>query len=1140
MLSLIASFSIPFLPAHFVMSFEPLTKLRPVQGDFVVINSLCPEQGLMTSISHVGSWQCATVQAIEFDAIMSVARSSKNPITPAMVASNIAPANAIGLPQSKLAPGVASLISEYARFLSKTDIPVIYPPSAAMVVISFGKDDHSASVPLKSYGSPLVDPCYVFPSSLASDDACIKGRVEPFHTDEYQTMPAKLVTLMFEFVCFLVPEPHIGHPVSEDEVRERQPRPGQQHKLELASLTGRAYKHKVSAFNKVETYAKPTVPRNISEVEAYVKLNHSRYNYSFGDQVLSQQPWYAFSKPPCDVAARVASICEVSARVNLSDGKKYDGHKSFRARVLQRMYLFRFFHPSHHGELHQCLDEQVGLSATTRFGRSYNTGQGQLSGSADTSIDNSVGTAFIDYMALRNSVFQGRKLSPTESWNALGMYGGDDGISGDIDPELIIKAANAFGQDYDTTTIQRGDLGVEFLNRQFGPHVWTGDVNSICNPLRALSKLWIAPVELKDPTQRFAERFSGYYRTDKHTPVLGDIVLKAHYIFGDRIGGELCSWDGFHPEDVQWPNQDSDWMLSVFHLFLPDFNFSKFDEWINSIDSAHPERIFQAPLCIPFLDTKSPKTTCVVGEELHVVPEEPNQPLLQDALFDKPTNWPEITSPQVAYVGGTDYSQRTSTTTAQINSDVALALKHPHTDAKGKIVTLQSSPKTTFECGHRDLTNSAKVCVCKWEEPKQRKGETPTDLGKRKATWFSKRAFEAKRQGLIHRCNGNNGSWTNTDDHGGRPMTKTKPMNSRDKAIANAVSDQVRRQLAKPRKTRKNIRKARKGARRVARGVSMDAEQNCLNDYAKMYCDHFSPDLLPCAPFGVSRPSLKYGARQRFSWSSGTVSTGYFLYDPYAAYNQSETSVKHTQSTSVIATTQAASAATNVVDAAVQAPFTPPNTIGPSIARVKLVGSAIRVRCTHAVQTTQGSIAAFRVRGNGSMNNANLLLSSCLSDIEAKAVSCASLLGGDWLQLMWLPADEEDEDYYVSTADFPNGTTVGGGLAGGAYGCLALIAYGTAAGQTFETEVVSYYEYISLRASVSATKTASSPEAASKIADFFSGTAANVTSSVGRYVAAHLPALITSSAKAYAAIKMAQAYIPAVVSTSKMALAIMA
>lgn len=605
------------VPTSLLLEGKPLKRLNPIFGKHVILDVMSKE-GLKRSIANSGDFIAATLPMEQLGAVNAVALVAKVPITPAMVASNIAPSSPAGLPTERLPPGHAAIIAGYIRAGTPTFPPTVYPAVESMQTISFDKHDYDAPVPLAGFGSPLIGPCYGFSDSIASDNRCIEGRVEAFRNVERPPLPPIIGEYMREFAAFMIPVAHRGHPIGDDEVSERQTRPSQRSILEEAAVTGDNYKETWGSFVKKETYQKPTDPRNIAVSPPAIKLAYSRFMYAFSDDVMSDQAWYAFNRTPKEIAARVCGIMRRAGHAVLADGNRFDAHVAYFARVLERHLLLRHFAPEHHEALNEAMDEQIAMPGVSAHGRRFNSGLARLSGSLETSNLNSCLTAFTGYCAHRNTTVNGVRKNPAQAWADLGVYGGDDSLEGDVNPEELKKSAEIMGQDYEITVVLRGYRGVEFLNRQFGPDVWNGDPSSMSNPARLLSKLWVGPTSLKEPLVRFGERLSGYYRMDRNSPVIGEITRVGHELLGDFTEGELMPWAGDIDVDSNWPNEDSGWMMDCFKEFIEDFDFDRFRTWIAAVRaSGDKELLLRAPLCTAAAETLPPvKVPMIIGDTL--------------------------------------------------------------------------------------------------------------------------------------------------------------------------------------------------------------------------------------------------------------------------------------------------------------------------------------------------------------------------------------------------------------------------------------------------------------------------------------------------------------------------------------------
>jgi hypothetical protein len=807
MLSVIGRFECPALvPTPWLIEGKRLERLRPVIGDHAVLD-IVQSDGLHRSVARLGSHEAVTLPKSLFDKAHAVAMIAKVPLTPAMVSSNVFASDASGLPTERLPPGWAAILADYTRAGVPWFPPVVYPPTECCLRVEFGKYDYDAPVALAGFGSPLIGPCYDYVITIAADDVCIRERVEKFASDTPEPevpfgtgqdidsdgpVPSSLAGYMIEFSQRLIPTPHQGHPADDDDVRERQDRPSQRAMLDELSVLGDNVRDIVKSFEKKETSVAVKDPRAISQMPK--KLDYSRFLYAFHDTVMFEQAWYAFNKTPAEIAERVCLILQAALHSVLADGSRFDGHVKRRARILERICIMRFFAPEHHSALCEAMDAQIALPGVTTEGRRYQTGYTRGSGSLETSDFNSILTAFIDYCAWRNTTVAGAKCCPDMAWSMLGIYGGDDSLAGAVDPKALKRSAELMGQDYGIKVVPRGELGVAFLNRQFGPDVWTGDPNSMSNPSRLLSKLWVGPANLKQPLTRFGERASGYFRMDRNSPVIGEICAVSHELLGDFVDGVLMPWDGKRLES-NWPNEDSGWMVDVFEKSIPDFDRDRYWDWICDMRATrNPDLLLRAPLCTsaPTVPTEV-KHPCVVGDDLLRPPDSPpgdapsdpddkgkeeawepgdeDAPSVDSEVVARPASLEEFEAaaalPRVVLdaaalvplvgANGKRISETRKSAAAVEASEAVKAAKAvkstflPAVKTAAVAKPAQAAKAAPAACTHKKKANpkgGAYPCPCTWKPRKKEAETTVVEHAKYTADWLFKRDLAAKKHGL--------------------------------------------------------------------------------------------------------------------------------------------------------------------------------------------------------------------------------------------------------------------------------------------------------------------------------------------------------------------------------------------------------
>jgi len=767
MLSLVGTYVTPVgVPTEWLLDGDRLQRLEPVLNNHACMDIVTPE-GQFRSIAVVGDYNSVTLPRDQFDAVHAVAMNASVTITAGMVSSNVGVAGPNGMPKDKLPPGHAAILTSYLRAGVPASPPIVYSSSACVLPIYFSKHDYDAPVPLKGFGSPIVGPCYEFVKSIASDDRCIKGRIEKFQdTNEdgnpvEADIPPSLAELMDAFVKLAIPIPATGEPVDEEYVMDKQDRPSQRRLLAEAALTGDFVTTTWAMFCKTETYEKPTDPRPISQAPPTIKRDYSQFMYAFHNDVMANMEWYAFNKTPRECAERLAERLKTATHCTLADGSRYDGHVKRRARVLERMLMVRHFHPKYWAELNELMDKQIGQLCRSAYGRAYYSGYARFSGSLETSDLNSMLCAFIDFCAWCNTLRDGRKLTHEEAWDMLLLYGGDDSVSGPVDPEALKIASEMMGQEYEIEVYARGEMGVNFLNRQFGPDLWEGSPDSMCNPARALCKWYVGPATLPKPIDRYAERASGQAYMDSNTPVIGQLCRIAVDLLGDRGGmGELAPFDARFPKKDNWPNEPHDWMLDMFVTFLPDFDFPKFDAYIDDIrqcrDIEKAKRmLLQAPLCTATTAASLPvKTACVVGDDMHV----PGDPLFAEiiSIFDSDNDDDDKISDEDALAQMVEIraaaeriealQARAAEMMAKISlSQSASSFEEVHSDSVSSVSSAESLvkasgkyPKTTRKESKKELTGKS-LDPKEWTPPKQWEGETAEEFSERHKAWKKNR-----------------------------------------------------------------------------------------------------------------------------------------------------------------------------------------------------------------------------------------------------------------------------------------------------------------------------------------------------------------------------------------------------------------
>jgi len=409
-------------------------------------------------------------------------------------------------------------------------------------------------------------------------------------------------------------------PVDIEEVFNRQNKPQQRRILNESDLLPHGDR-KVASFVKREAYQKITDPRNISTINGCDKRDYSAFMYAFSEH-MKEFEWYAFGKSPVELASRVSEICQNAVYgAGNTDFHRMDGSVGEVARSLEKALMMAMFRHEYHDELHELMRSQVSLTGRTRFGVTYQTLLSRLSGSPETSPFNTSLSAFTAFLNFRMTKCEGKYYTGEEAWQRLGVYGGDDGLTADADARIYAAAAKRVGQNLTCEMIPRGSVGVKFLARLYGPEVWFGDCNSMCDLPRTMSKFHttVALPESIKAVDKLIDKAHALSLTDSNTPVVGPFVRAVlkhkpkKFVF-KNYGRK---WMPESDPHKQYPNAYAIWMDEVAAASLPEFSFGQFNDWINGDRSLND--LMQAPCFHPEVEVKPAKgdITILNGEVMN-------------------------------------------------------------------------------------------------------------------------------------------------------------------------------------------------------------------------------------------------------------------------------------------------------------------------------------------------------------------------------------------------------------------------------------------------------------------------------------------------------------------------------------------
>jgi hypothetical protein len=583
-----------------------LSRLHIAQPGGYARLMLKSQDGVFVSTGRVDQHLSTSIPAIVDDAIAVLARTSKYDLTLPQVQ---------GLVEGEKERSIPLL--DYHRHKTGSKPDVVCPVSEAVRHYQYqpAKFDPLGRPTLVAFMTPLLSAAFCPTRTKSNEEQCIEARVANPSQPMLEVSPF-LLDVMREFTALVIPHEHKLRPVDYDEVLDRQDKPTQRRLFHstIAAKTRRA----IQMFLKAESYGNIKPPRAISVINPVDKRDYSCYMYSF-ESVLKAQPWYAFGLSPLAISERVAYVLRNALFATPTDFSKFDGHGSNIMRMLEHMLLARAFHPSEHRKIFDLHQSQFNLEAYGTYGTWYLTGYSRASGSPETSIFNTFFNAFVAYLARRMTKVGNKFMSPDMAFSGLGIYGGDDGLTADVDAKVYVNAAKIVGQELTIETIQRGKPGIKFLARVYSPGVWTGDISNCCDIPRQLSKLHTTVSLGADvtPLQKLREKVRSYSLTDPYTPIIGDFCREFLRFSGpiafDEKVRPMATWLSKFDMEKQYRNHSAQWMDDYVAEALPDYDYKRFTSWLGTCKCE--ASFLTPPMCMepPLAVTKVP---VVIADEV--------------------------------------------------------------------------------------------------------------------------------------------------------------------------------------------------------------------------------------------------------------------------------------------------------------------------------------------------------------------------------------------------------------------------------------------------------------------------------------------------------------------------------------------
>lgn len=585
-----------------------------VQNDGFNVMRVISDEGEIISVGKPGQYNCANIKTEDLEMLQQLHAQAKMPITLPKIKT-----------KTKSTDQQASVLQEFIISTTRRETnqyhknyEVEYGSNTYQMYPNDSEIDPTPSC--VSFMYPISNGSFSPARGLNTETASIEGRLTKLQQD-VRIHPAHY-RYIEAFVNRLIPSEisRTYHPAEVDYVFEKQSRPSQQVILENAvqESEGKPY---TSTFVKKEGYGKISDPRIISTERPLDKLTWSQYQYSVAD-FLKTQPWYMFGKTPKQIAARMVDIATSSQMINCTDFSRMDGRKTIITRTLNLIFMLRLFSSEHHTDIQRLISRKLDNRASTATYDdetfSFRTLMAQLSGLPDTSNFNSLDNGFNNFIAYANM----QSKTPTEEQFDIAFsllmektaVAGDDTAAGDLADKAVTTSSKWIGHKITSDIYQRGDPGVNFLARIYGPDLWTGDPNSCTDIMRTISGFHTTPRMDPNitPMDKLGQKLTSYWYTDENTPILSWLTYA--YV---SAGGKIASredhylktyWSKYDKTD-QYPNHEAEYMYDL----LPDHaNWTPFKEMLNAVTDGHADitELLRLPLLFD-IDVK-PHTQQVV------------------------------------------------------------------------------------------------------------------------------------------------------------------------------------------------------------------------------------------------------------------------------------------------------------------------------------------------------------------------------------------------------------------------------------------------------------------------------------------------------------------------------------------------
>lgn len=372
---------------------------------------------------------------------------------------------------------------------------------------------------------PVVDDAMTPCKSRENEEWSIEARInEPSNSAQF---PSEWNCYLNQFLDRAAPVQLV--PLTFQQLYDVQTKPSQRINNDYA---GRMYglpdiEIKLDSFQKAEIQKDAKAPRNITTLPPETHYEYGTYTHAVAAHMKSW-PCYAFGKTPQEVGAAVSAAASLSTTLTETDFTTFDGSHSDHMTWFELAFLLRCFN-AYSDVLVKLFNRLRYAGAKTTSGIEYAKGGTRLSGSDDTSIFNTLINMLVTFITLCLMGF-----NADQAWSTIqlkGVYGGDDGIMGDLDITIYARVAKRMGLILKANRRPAWDPA-GFLGRIY-PYPQTCS-ESVADIVRQARKLHLTSDKLYPDKVVLYNKAIGIMSTDSETPVLSDWAKAVIRLVGEQ------------------------------------------------------------------------------------------------------------------------------------------------------------------------------------------------------------------------------------------------------------------------------------------------------------------------------------------------------------------------------------------------------------------------------------------------------------------------------------------------------------------------------------------------------------------------------------------------------------------------------